>query len=390
MSSAALVIGFSIQGLAIARSLANADIKVYVAIPGTADDGLGIKHPSRYTQHAEFLYAGSLRGEDIPRGLNEIRRLIPEQSIVLFPTTDDSVIALAEHWSELDKDYRASWSSVRKRVLELIHKGSLPALSESAGVKSPKTVVISERSDIESVRAGLRPPILTKPDRQSFSFKTHLAESFERFEDFADSHAGDWPLVAQELVQGPEPSLFSFTCFVRPDGIIGDAVSRKLRSSPPARGIGTMFDTVDDPAVSQAGRRVAERLNLLGPVAIEFKRDADGNLWLIEANVGRVEFCVDLMIASGLNLPLLEFELALSQPGSDLPTLTPSVWYDTSKEPLVYLAECVRQRTLKPFGKRQVFPYFGRESLLVNSVAAYEVLRNYWRRVRARIRTPSV
>ena len=40
-------------------------------------------------------------------------------------------------------------------------------------------------------------------------------------------------------------------------------------------------------------------------MAVEFKRSADGRLWMIEPNVGRTEYCVDVCIGNGFDLPWL-------------------------------------------------------------------------------------
>ncbi len=109
-------------------------------------------------------------------------------------------------------------------------------------------------------------------------------------------------------------------------------------------------------------RKLIPAFDVSGPVALEFKKGPDGEFWFIEANVGRTEFCVDLAIQAGFNIPLLEFQQAIGEPlavsGGDI---EPSVWFDTDKEPFCYLALCIQERTFRPFGKTPVFPYWGRK-----------------------------
>jgi predicted ATP-grasp superfamily ATP-dependent carboligase len=114
----------------------------------------------------------------------------------------------------------------------------------------------------------------------------------------------------------------------------------------------------DNTEVLEMGRKFLAGLKLTGPVAIEFKRDAQGQYWLIEPNVGRTEYCVDLLIQSGLNLPLLEYNDAVGIVGPKFTgtDLKQVVWYDTEKSPLCYLGDRWHRRTRTG---RPVFPYLG-------------------------------
>jgi hypothetical protein len=82
---------------------------------------------------------------------------------------------------------------------------------------------------------------------------------------------------------------------------------------------------------------------------------------MIEPNAGRTEYCVDLAIQAGFNLPVIEYHHAL---GHDLAALAPGhsipqLWADTDKDPycLGTLPPGEVSRRAGPAGP--VFPYRG-------------------------------
>ena len=54
---AALVIGFTIQGLAIARALKREGVKVYALAHESGGGLLGLKHPVFYSDNVHVLYS---------------------------------------------------------------------------------------------------------------------------------------------------------------------------------------------------------------------------------------------------------------------------------------------------------------------------------------------
>jgi hypothetical protein len=89
---------------------------------------------------------------------------------------------------------------------------------------------------------------------------------------------------------------------------------------------------------------------------VEFKRSPDGRLWLIEPNVGRTEYCVDLCTVNGINLPLMEYRDVL---GLEIPQATQRndrIWFDTDRDPPSWL-RFLRQRGLDRRALRPAFPY---------------------------------
>ena len=317
--SAALIIGFTIQGLAVARALSNAGVRVYaIERPHEPQSFLDVS-PLQKTRHATFFNYDNLLGENLIEALLDCRKKIPEADVVIFPASDNTVRVLVDSWESLADHYRLSWADCRAEIGKIIQKGALPEYCDAAGVRYPRTAVVAEIGDLAGRTSGLSYPVLVKPNKPASSFKTHVCRDAEALKKFVEAEQANLPLVVQEWIEGPDDSLFSYTCLMDHGRELHGMAARKVRASPPGLGRATVVETDDDPGVCEASRKLIQVLDITGPLAMEFKRGPDGTYWFIEANVGRTEFCVDLAIAAGFNLPYLEFHQALGKPLPQVP-----------------------------------------------------------------------
>lgn len=381
---AALIVGFRIQGLAIARALSSSGISVYGLEPASAAR-IELKRPVLYTSSARVLFARSLSGDALLEALLDARKSIPESRVVLYPTSDHAVMTIARNWADLEAHYDLSWAECRDRVEQVIQKTNLPALCSSAGVRCPNTVTIRTEQDLQQCVQRLKFPMLLKPNRQSFAFKTHRCETLDELYAFAGPRLDGGPLIAQEWIEGPDRSLYFYSCFSDRGAEYFGFTGRKVRTSPPEVGIATVIETEVEAGVREAARKLLPVLGLSGPVAMEFKKDALGRYWFIEANVGRTEYCVDLAIQAGFNLPDVEYRHALGEALPPVPELTECMWFDTDKEPFCYAHLCLKERTLRPHGKTPVFPYYRQERWLVRAAAVLEIVKKLYGRAVERL-----
>ena len=377
-NEAALIIGFSIQGLAVARALASNGIRVYA-----------VERPHRTavmrTRRAKIFHRDSLVGPELVRTLLDVRQEIPEERVVLFAASDNTVTVLAREWEQLSDHYILSWADCRHDIARIIQKGQLPALCDATGTRYPKTVVIADVSEVDACIERLSFPILVKPNKPASSFKACLIRTEAEMRAFVRRETVNLPLVTQEWIDGPDSSLYFYSCIVDKGNELYGLTGRKVRASPPGLGRATVIQTFEDEGVREAARTFLRNLNISGPASMEFKRDSEGRYWFIEANVGRTEFCIDLMIQAGFNVPFMEFELALSRP-VPLPTeLRESIWFDTEKEPLCYAALCARQLTFRPFGKHLVFPFYGHGEPALVLWSLIDTARTFAQRARRKV-----
>lgn len=357
----ALVIGMSIHGLAVARALARRGVVVHCLAEQECPP-----QPATYTRYGRIHVERGLNTDRLSSILLDLAvRVGHSQRIVLFPTSDRMVKCVAESWPALQDKFALSWSDSLDRVRELQRKDSLAAYCERAGVRHPKSRILASASTCASTIEGLEFPLIIKPALPLSSFKAIRVATVDELFKYCELFHGDLPFVVQEWVEGPEPSLYACTSFLdrgRPAFLF---TSRKLAAIPEGLGQGTVFETVDAPEVREIAAKFMASLDISGPVAVEFKRDAAGRFWLIEPNVGRTEYCVDLAIQSGYDLPYIEYLSALGTgSGPEIPARgRECVWFDTDKDLRCFLAHLGRLRGASGRLRRPVFPYLGHRDL---------------------------
>ncbi|HEY8508705.1 MAG TPA: hypothetical protein VIL32_10130, partial [Steroidobacteraceae bacterium] len=298
-SPPALVVGLSIHGLAVVRALARSGVQVHALCE--AEDP---PQPTAYTRYAKVHIRAGLNTEALTSHLLEIAKTIGAAGrIVLFPTSDRMTRCIANAWPQLAGHYLLSWADCRDLVLQLQRKDSLAAWCDRAGIDYPRSRVLSDPSGCAAIASELRFPVVIKPAQPLSSFKAIRATSPEEIEQCCADYPRDLPFVVQEWIEGPEPSLYACTTFLDRGKPLFFFTSRKIAACPPGLGQGTVFETVDAPQIRELTARFLAPLGLSGQAAVEFKRDAAGKFWFIEPNVARTEYCVDLAIQSGFNLP---------------------------------------------------------------------------------------
>lgn len=372
----ALVIGLTIHGLAVTRALARAGVQVDVLAQGSR-----VRNAAAFTRYARVHFREGLNTPALRDHLREFAAAAGDQRpIVLFPTSDRMAATIARHWPALAPRYRLSWAGCRDLVVTLQDKANLPDYAARAGVRHPRSRIVTGTGDAEV--GGLAFPVVVKPTQPLSSFKALRAGSAADVAAIVTQYPQELPFVVQELVEGGADALWAVTFYLDRGREVGALVSRKLAASPPGFGQGTVFTVEPNDEVLELGRRFVAGLDLSGPVAVEFKRDPAGTFWLIEPNAGRTEYCVDLAIQAGFNLPVIEYRYAtgLAPPASS-PSPGICAWFDTDKDPDCHAAF---RRDYPDRGRTPaVFPFRGHDDPLPvvvagawrGAVAAREALR---------------
>jgi len=351
----AVVLGLCSHGLAVARALASADVPVLaiekdLRLPGVR---------SRAVQRVHWV--SSFEANALVAGLLDLRRQLPDQAkVVLFPINDNQVRIIAQHLGELGPHFHVSWAPCAELVLKLLNKDALTSFCRDRGLKYPRSVVLTSPTvDANGIRR-LRFPLIIKPVRPLSSFKALIARDQAHLADLLARHQADLPILAQDHIAGDDRRLYFVALLLHDGAVLHAEVGRKLASFPPAMGQTTVAETVRDEDAKALAHRFFAGTGLSGPVSLELKRDAQGQFWVIEPTVGRTDFWAALFIRSSFNRPLMAFELASGSAVSKVGARCDSVWYDTERAPLAYLAQVWATRSLRPHGKQPVFPYLDR------------------------------
>ncbi len=233
-----------------------------------------------------------------------------EAAPVLYFGTDRALLLVSRHRDQLASSFRFSIAEA-EMVEELVDKPRFRALAARIGLPVPPSVTF--RPVRGEVPEDLPYPCMLKPRTRDIGPWVELFQRRKAVLARDAAHLGrllprlvaaDQEIVAQAFIAGPESRIESYHAYVAPDGEQIWFTGRKLRTWPPEYGNSTALTTSDSDDVRYLGSRVVTRLGLRGAVKVDFKRDPDGCLWLLEVNP-RFSLWHNLGARAGVNLPAL-------------------------------------------------------------------------------------
>jgi D-aspartate ligase len=353
----AVVVGLCAHGLAVVRSLARRGLSVLAVEPNA-------RNPGCRTRYAQVEHRRPING----RGLTDTLLALASDSgwsshPVLFLTNDKMVRDVAGHAGELQQQYRWSWQEHAPEILRLLNKQHLPEACAGRAVLFPATETLADPGDIERVMDRVPMPAMVKPAWPLGAFKARVVHARSELEQVVREFPRSLPFVVQQWIEGDVQSLCFGVAYLDRGKVLATFEGRKAYAGVDGLGQATTMEPWPDDAVRAATIEFLRDRDLSGPVAVEFKRSAEGRLWMIEPNVGRTEYCVDVCIGNGFDLPWFEF---CNVDGRELPPVANEnrrIWFDCDRDRMAWLRYLGRQpgdrRAYRP-----LFPYAGHDDPL--------------------------
>lgn len=176
-------------------------------------------------------------------------------------------------------------------------------LAGRIGVPAPRTVELSDRTDVE--RIDEFPVVLKASEQSRVRYCRDLQEAREQYLELAGSSRSK--IIAQEYVTGYGCGFYG----VYRDGRLMDFyLHQRLREFPTTGGASAMARSYRSRRLFDLGKKMGDALNWNGPIMVEFKRDQrTGDYKLIEVNP-KLWGSLDLTLAAGIDIPGLIFSLA--------------------------------------------------------------------------------
>jgi predicted ATP-grasp superfamily ATP-dependent carboligase len=267
---------------------------------------------SRFTQTRLPWNDFSSNAEDLVDTLVRFGKAQPERP-VLFYEEDAQLLVVSRFRERLAQTFRFVIAQAAL-VEDLLDKARFQALAERHRLPVPAACQFHPIA-VEPDDLDLRFPIIIKPltrlERWNESFGLRKALEAEN----ADGLRALWPqlldvgidLLAQELIPGPEAQIESYHCYVDHSGsIAGEFTGRKIRTFPLSYGHTTALEITAAADVRGQGRAIVERLGLTGVAKLDFKRDPQGKLHLLEINP-RFTLWHHAGAVAGINIPALVY-----------------------------------------------------------------------------------
>ena len=198
----------------------------------------------------------------------------------------------------------------------LVDKLRFQRLAEQLQLPVPNAKLLIEDVDYSFGEGDLNFPIVIKPltrKKDEWSPLAGLAKALRidgplELDEFKRAHPFcGGTLLAQEMIPGTESSIESYHVYVDSNGdIVGEFTGKKIRTFPKEFGqsCALTISAADD--VLETGREIVSKLSFRGVAKLDFKRDSDGKLFLLEINP-RFNLWHHLGAAAGINLPHLVY-----------------------------------------------------------------------------------
>jgi D-aspartate ligase len=249
---------------------------------------------------------------------------------VLFYQTDGDLLLVSRHREELARRFRFVIPDATL-VEDLADKARFQKLAERLGLPVPRARHLRAAGGVEPAM-DLSFPVVVKPltrqglaliERDGKAIHVGSPRAMERL--WPTITAGGVDVVAQELVPGPEERIESYHAYVDGDGeIAGEFTGAKIRTYPAEFGHTTALRITSSPDVAAHGRSLVALLGLRGVVKIDYKRDPEGTLRLLEVNP-RFNLWHHPGAVAGVNLPALAYADLTGEPRPPSGPLRPGV-----------------------------------------------------------------
>jgi predicted ATP-grasp superfamily ATP-dependent carboligase len=250
---------------------------------------------SRYCERAE-LVAPPDDNERCVADLERIARALGRRP-VLYYGTDAMLLSVSRQRERLEPLFRFRMPS-SELVETLVDKIRFAELATRVAIPTPETAVSSEAATAEAIARRVPFPCVIKPSvhigwlharaasRKRVQKAVRADNLAELRELIAEVREHTDRFVVQRFIPGGEDQIYSFHAYADADArIVGCFAGKKIRTYPREAGVSTFVELVKEPAVIRLGRQIVERLGLVGPVKIDFKRDAaSGAFHVLELN----------------------------------------------------------------------------------------------------------
>jgi predicted ATP-grasp superfamily ATP-dependent carboligase len=277
---------------------------------------------SRYFRHGSMVPNQNDDPEGFISALIDIGGKFREKPTLYF-CNDGILLLVSKHREKLEKYYRFLMPP-HEIVEGTVDKTKFGILSEKYGLPVPQTLRSSNIANAEEALKSIGLPCILKPDSRHHGWddsdlirneggqpqKVLRADTPDEFRKrYAAIRQFTNSFVIQSYIPGGDDNIFSFHgYFDRESRPLAYFIGRKIRTYPKDSGISTYLQLVKDPEVTRVGLDILKKLNFVGPVKLDFKKDArNGELYLLELNA-RFTLWNHLGTVCGINIPQIAWD----------------------------------------------------------------------------------
>lgn len=239
-----------------------------------------VKHVAYIKAENEQEYIGGIQ--------NWCKETHFKQKPILYFTTDTACFYINNHrdWLETYFDLCLPSSEI---VQQFTQKGLAEIKAVKAGLMVPKTKVIVNSDDIESILISFKFPVILKPRatylKQGLDFKIKVIHNKNDFTLFVNKHVKNKnTLLCQEFIPGGDDTSYYYLFYRSKGGNIFENMGRKTLQSTSDGGIMLKGISEFNQDLSCICKDFLNNINYQGIGGIEFKKHSD-QFYFIEMSV---------------------------------------------------------------------------------------------------------
>jgi predicted ATP-grasp superfamily ATP-dependent carboligase len=307
MMTSVLVLSGHVVSLAIARSLAEANIDVFVA----SYDRRDMAPLSRCVRRTIHVPHPEISEVSFINTILEFGRT--HDRVMLIPGDDASLVATAMNYDRLAEVFLMACPApeVVKRVVD---KRTTYALAAAAAVAVPLTIAPKSARETADAADSIGYPCLVKPSTSHRYFEVFGAKYRRVFTReaaeaaFVEAQRAGIDVMVQELVTGGDECGVNYNAYMVDGKPRVEFTARKIRMVPPGGGVPGAVISEHIRDVVDPGRRALSAVGLEGYACVEFKWDSSSRVYkLLEIN-GRHNRSTLLATSCGINFPRIDYE----------------------------------------------------------------------------------
>jgi len=245
------------------------------------------------------------------KNLNSFLKLIIERKYDLVIGIGASSIAFLSENQILISNYSKLILPPPDSLEICLDKNKTVNFAAKYKVEAPKTFMVTTHEELLLKAKNMNFPIIIKSSLETHkSYSTTYIESYEEIGNkyIQSIFQNNKFNIIQERIYGTGEAFFA----IYNNGILIDSMMhQRIRENPITGGPSTFAKTIYKSDLAYAGKTLLDKLNWHGVAMVEFKRNTEGRLFLMEINP-KFWGSLDLAISAGVNFPLLAAEIALN------------------------------------------------------------------------------
>lgn len=273
MINRVVIIGGHIQALGLARQVAQQNLEVVLLL----DTSLAVARFSKYVKKYYVFH----NTDELLQLINQLR--LPNQATLLFPTNDEAVEFLANHYEKLKTHY--AMGIPNPQIVALFNnKRNAYQYVTSQGIPCPQCWYPNTMDDVVQLSSEVVYPVVVKP-AVMYSFHTTFGKKAYRCDNadqllsvFQRIYAADYPIdtiLIQEFLSGGPKYLYSYGVFAVDGESKASLMANRVRQNPMDFGNSTTFAiTCDIPQIEEQSKKLLQMVQYFGLGEVEWMYDS--------------------------------------------------------------------------------------------------------------------